>query len=104
MDLQTLTTDMLKCLLNKDEYVFVIDTMPPDLIWYKQLMHWGRDKMAAITQKAFSNAPPWMKTFEFYIKLKYVPYGLIDNMAALVQIMAWRQTGNKPLSEPMLVC
>ena len=25
-------------------------------------------------------------------------------MAALVQIMAWHRTGNKPLSEPMLVC
>ena len=36
------------------------------------------------------------------ISLKYVPWGLIDNMAALVQIMAWRQTGDKPLSEPML--
>ena len=38
------------------------------------------------------------------IWLKYVPWGLIDNMAAWVQIMAWRRTGDKPLSEPMLVC
>ena len=38
------------------------------------------------------------------ISLKYNPMGLIDNMAALVQIMAWRQTGDKPLSEPMSVC
>ena len=38
------------------------------------------------------------------IALKYVPYGLIDNMAALVQIMAWRRAGDKPLSEAMLVC
>ena len=38
------------------------------------------------------------------ISLKYVPYGLIDNMAALVQIMAWHRTGHKPLIEPMLVC
>ena len=30
------------------------------------------------------------------ISLKYVPYGLIDNMASLVQIMAWRWTGDKP--------
>ena len=27
----------------------------------------------------------------------------IDNIPALVQIMAWRWTGDKPLSEPMLV-
>ena len=38
------------------------------------------------------------------ISLKYVPYDLIDNMIALVQIMAWCSTGDKRLSEPMLVC
>ena len=26
----------------------------------------------------------------------------IDNLAALVQVMAWRQTGDKPLPEQML--
>ena len=36
------------------------------------------------------------------ISLKYAPQGLIDNMAALVQIMAWRWRGDKPLSEPMM--
>ena len=36
------------------------------------------------------------------ISLKYVPYGLIDNMAALFQIMAWGRTGDKPLSEAMM--
>ena len=38
------------------------------------------------------------------ISLKYVPLCLIDNMAALVQIMAWRRSGDKPLSEAILVC
>ena len=38
------------------------------------------------------------------ISLKYVPYGPVENMAALVQIMAWSPTGDRPLSEPMLVC
>ena len=37
------------------------------------------------------------------ISLKFVSKGLIDNMAALVQIMAWRRSGDKPLSEPMMV-
>ena len=37
------------------------------------------------------------------ISLKYVPKGLINNIPALVQIMAWRWPCNKPLSEPMLV-
>ena len=38
------------------------------------------------------------------ISLKYLTWGLIDNMAALLQTMAWCRTGNKPLSEAMLVC
>ena len=37
------------------------------------------------------------------ISLKFVPKGLITNNPALVQIMAWRRSGDKPLSEPMLV-
>ena len=30
--------------------------------------------------------------------------GLVNNVQALVQIMAWRRPGDKPLSEPMKVC
>ena len=33
------------------------------------------------------------------ISLRYIPQGLIDNESALVQIMAWCLTGNKPLPE-----
>ena len=36
------------------------------------------------------------------ISLKFVPMGPIDNNAAFVQLMAWRRTGDKPLSETML--
>ena len=36
------------------------------------------------------------------ISLKFVPTGPIDNKPALVQLMAWRRPGDKPLSEPML--
>ena len=36
------------------------------------------------------------------ISLKFVPKGPNDNFAALVQIMAWRRTGDKPLPEPIL--
>ena len=35
--------------------------------------------------------------------LKYVCKGPIDNNRALVQIMAWRRSGDKPLSEPMMI-
>ena len=37
------------------------------------------------------------------ISLKFVPKGPIDNIPALVQIMAWRRLGDKSLSEPMIV-
>ena len=36
------------------------------------------------------------------ISLKFVPRGPIDNKPALVQVMAWRRTGDEPLPEPML--
>ena len=35
--------------------------------------------------------------------LKYVGKSPIDNNPALVQITAWRRSGDKPLSEPMMV-
>ena len=44
------------------------------------------------------NAIFWNK-----IALKFVPKGPINNIPALVQIMAWRRPGDKPLSEAMMV-
>ena len=35
--------------------------------------------------------------------LKFVPKGPNNNIPALVQIMAWRRSGDKALSEPMMV-
>ena len=37
------------------------------------------------------------------ISLKFVPKDPINNIPTLVQIMAWRRPGDKPLSEPMMV-
>ena len=36
------------------------------------------------------------------ISLKLVSRSPIDNKPALVQVMVWRWTGDKPLSEPMM--
>ena len=36
------------------------------------------------------------------ISLKFVPKGPIDNKSALVQVMVWRRTGDKPLPESKL--
>ena len=38
------------------------------------------------------------------ISLKFVPKVPINIIPALVQIMAWRRPGDKPLSEPRMVC
>ena len=40
---------------------------------------------------------------QIWISLKFVPKGQINSIPALVEIMAWRRPGNKPLSEPMMV-
>ena len=63
-------------------------------------------QMDAISQTTFSNAFSWMKMFEFRLKFHWVKFlakGPINNIPAMVQIMAWRRPGDKPLSEPMMV-
>ena len=68
------------------------------------LIHLPLDKMAAISQRIFSDAFSWMKSFVFSLKisLKIVPKGSIDNNPALFYVMAWRQINDKPLSELIL--
>ena len=36
------------------------------------------------------------------ISLQFVPISPIDNRVELVQVIAWRRTGDKPLPEPMI--
>ena len=69
------------------------------------LTHWGWDKMAAISQTTSSGAFWWMKIYEFLLKIsqKCVPGVRINNISALVEIMAWRRPGYKPLSELLMV-
>ena len=67
---------------------------------------WSQDKMAAISQMTFSNAFSWIKMYEFDLRFNwtlFLPKGTINNIQALVQIRAWCQPGNKPLSETMIV-
>ena len=54
----------------------------------------------AIFKCIFLNENVWIS---INISLKFVPKCLINNIPALVQIMAWRRPGDKPLSEPMMV-
>ena len=67
---------------------------------HNELTHWGQDKMATVSQTTFSNA---FSRISIKISLKFVPKGPINNIPALIQIMAWLRSGDKPLSEPMLL-
>ena len=75
--------------------------------WYHStwLIHWSWDKMAGIFQTTFSDAFFFNEIVWILIKiaLMFVPKGPINNIPALVQKMAWRRPGDKPLSEPMMV-
>ena len=63
--------------------IAIIDGLKQDC-----LIHWNREKMVWISIKS---------------SMKFVPLGPINNIPALVQIMAWRRLGDKPLSEPRMV-
>ena len=69
-----------------------------------QLTHWGRDQMDAISQMTFSIAFPLIENIWIPIKISllFVPRSPINIIRALVQVMAWRRPGDKPLSEPII--
>ena len=68
------------------------------------LKHWDRDEIGVISQTtisiAFFNGNV---KISITIPLKFVPKRPINDILVLVQIMAWRLVGAKPLSEPMLI-
>ena len=53
-----------------------------------------------IFKRIFFNENVWIS---IKISQRFVPKGPINNIPVLVQIMAWRRSGDKPLSEPMMV-
>ena len=60
----------------------------------------GRHFPDDIFKPLFLNKNAWIL---IKISLKFVPKGPIDNIPALVQIMAWHRPGDRPLSEPRMV-
>ena len=60
----------------------------------------GRHFADDIFKRIFLNENIWIL---IKISLKFVPKGSINNIPALVQKMAWRRPGDKPLSGPMMV-
>ena len=62
--------------------------------------HYGRHFPDDLFKCIFLNENVWIS---LTISLKFVPKVTINNIPTLVQIMAWRRPGDKPLSEPMMV-
>ena len=60
----------------------------------------GRHFAEDIFKCIFLNENVWIP---IKISLGFVPKGPINNIPALVQIMAWRRPGDKPLSDSMMV-
>ena len=60
----------------------------------------GRHFPDDIFRWIFLNENVWIS---IKISLKFVPRGPINYISTLVQVMAWRRPGDKPLSEPMMV-
>ena len=60
----------------------------------------GRNFPDDIFKCIFLNENIWISS---KISLKFVPEGPINNISAMVQMMAWRLPGDKPLTEPMMV-
>ena len=67
--------------------------------WFNTLRPRQNGRHFADDMFIFLNKNLWIP---IEISLKFVPKGSINNIRALVQIMAWRRTGNKPLSEPKM--
>ena len=80
------------CLLKDVTYAIPINTF--------RLRQNGRHFADDIFKRIFLNENIWIS---ISIPLKFVPKGPINNIPALVQIMAWRRPGDKPLSEPIMV-
>ena len=59
----------------------------------------GRHFPDDISKWIFLNENAWIS---IKIPLKFIPKIPINNIPALVQIMAWRRSGDKPWSEPMM--
>ena len=70
------------------------NVFPDSRIDARNSTHWGRDERIFVNENV---------RISIKISLKFVPKGPINNIPALVQIMAWRRPSDKPLSEPMMV-
>ena len=82
--------------------ISVVCAEPPEYISFNSLRprQNGRHFADDIFKCIFLNENVWIR---IKISLKCVSKGPINNIPALIQIMALRRPGDKPLSEPMMV-
>ena len=85
-----LSGQMLDLLLNIEMYWNVNSRMRWDFMMYFFLQQ-------------FQINGPHEVWISINISLEFIPKGQINNIPSLVQIMAWRLPGDKPLSERMMV-
>ena len=98
-------TDTMHCWYGYPRQVSPADSLAQQQLQHIYLTHLRRRQNGqlfadAIFKCIFLNKNVWIP---IKLSLKFVSKGPINNIPALVQIMAWRQPGDKPLSEPMVV-
>ena len=93
------------------QWPLMLSYRPPDW-WTHGLLWWSGTAINTlrprqdgrhfpdIFKRIFLNENIWIR---IKISLKFVPKDPINSIPALVQIMAWRRPGDKPLSESMMV-
>ena len=68
------------------------------------ITHCTKTKRPPFSRRHFKIGFSLLKLYHFrLISLKFVPRGAINNIPALVQIMAWRRPSDRPLSESLMV-
>ena len=82
----------------KSKHVFML---PLITALRKELTHWGREKMDAISQTTFSSAFSWMKMFEFQLRYHWSLF--LNVQLTIFQHWCLAPLGDKPLSETMMV-
>ena len=83
-------------------YIFFVVVVYDSLFSFNTLKPWqnGRRFADDMFKCIFLNENVWIP---IEMSLTFVPKGPINNIPALIQIMAWRRPGDKPLSEAMMV-
>ena len=57
------------------------------------LKHWGREKMAIISQTTLPNVLSRMKLYGYWLTFHWNVFLRVNNIPVLVEIMAWRRLG-----------